>query len=493
MQLVPMFLVVPMAAAILIILTARKLPRLGDALANLATLALLLMAISVLGKDGVYWIKGLAPSGGTPIGINLVLDKSSILMLTTVALIAFMVTLYSIPYMGRRAFKAHFYSLFLVMIAGVNGVALTGDLLSLYVFIEISSLASYALVAFGDRQAELEASFRYLVVGSVGSLLILLALAVTYSLVGSLNMAQVAKTFGPSPKPIHLVAAGLFVGGFGLKSAFFPFHMWLVDASRAASAPVAAALSGIVIEVVGIFAMARVLFNAIGMTGSLHTLLMILGTISILVGALMALREDDIKRVLAYHSVSEVGFIVLALGVGTRPAIAAALVYIVTHAIYKALLFLNAGAMEYATGSRDLAKLGGLKHRMPVTGATSVIGALSISAIPPFGGFWARFFIIVAVVQAERYGYAAWAVAGSILTLASFARFQKRVCHDQVAEACAAAKEVPVLMQVSMIGLAVLCIVAGLLWLPQVQDGFFMPAAKIIQEGITYGSSILGM
>jgi multicomponent Na+:H+ antiporter subunit D len=306
-------------------------------------------------------------------------------------------------------------------------------------------------------------------------------------------MAQVAMALGSGPKPILLLAAGLFVAGFGLKSALFPFHMWLVDTARVASPAVAAALSGIVIEVVGVYAMARVIFNALGMGAELQTLLMILGTVSIMAGALMALRENDIKRALAYHSVSEIGFVVLALGIGTRPAIAAALVYIVTHAVYKTLLFFNAGAMEYATGTRDLAGLGGIKHGMPVTGATSVIGSLAISAIPPFGGFWSRFFVIVAVVQVERYGYAAWAVAGSILTLASFARIQKQICHAAPGEACAKAKEVPALMQVPMIVLAVLCVVTGLLWLPQVQDRFFMEAAKIIQEGVTYGSTILGM
>jgi len=238
--------------------------------------------------------------------------------------------------------------------------------------------------------------------------------------------------------------------------------------------------------------MSRVLFNALGMTASLHMLLMILGTVSIMVGALMALREDDFKRALAYHGVSEVGFIMLAFGIGTRPAIAAALIYIVTHAVYKTLLFLSAGAMERATGTSDLRRLGGIKHSMPVTGAASVVGSLSISGIPPFGGFWARFFIIVAVVQAERYGYAAWAVAGSILTLASFARIQKRLANGSSGVA-PAVKEVPALMQASMIALAVLCLATALLWLPQVHEGFFMPAAKIIQEGVTYGSSILGM
>ncbi len=490
---IPLFIALPAAVAILVILVGRKIPLLSDALANLTTAALLLIAISRIGKSAIYWVKAWTPQAGVPVGINLVLDNVAVIMLLTINFIAFMATFYSIQYLGRQVSKAHFYSLFLLMVAGVNGVVLVGDLFSLYIFIEIASIASYALVALGRKHEELEASFRYLIVGSIGSALILLAIAITYAMTGSLNMAQVAKTFGPALKPIHLLAVGLFIAGFGLKAALFPFHAWLADASPAASAPVSAMLSGVVIKTIGVYAMARVLFNALGMVPLFNTILLVLGAISIMVGALMALGQDDIKRRLSYHSISEIGYMVLAIGLGTRPGIAAALFLIMNHAVYETLLHFNAGSIEYATGIRDLSGLGGLKRKMPVTAATSVIASLSISAIPPFGGFWSRFFVIVAAVQAERYGYAAWAVAGSILTLASFARFQKRVTHEETSgEACQSAREVPALMQGTMIALAVLCVVMGLLWLPKIQDGFFMPAAKIIQEGIQYGSNILG-
>jgi multicomponent Na+:H+ antiporter subunit D len=348
------------------------------------------------------------------------------------------------------------------------------------------------LVGLGRKHDELEASFRYLVVGSVGSMLILLAIALTYAVTGSLNMAQVARTFGPDLTPVRLVAMALFLVGFGLKAGLFPFHGWLPDASPSATAPVSAMLSSVVVKTLGVFALARVLFNALGVTPLVSSILLVLGTLSIMIGALMALRQDDMKRQLAYHTVSEIGYMVFALGLGTRPAIAAALFLIMNHAVYKTLLYFNAGSIEYATGTRDLSKLSGLKRSMPVTVSTSVIGWLSLSGVPPFSGFWSRFFIIVAAVQAERYGYAAWAVAGGILTLASFARFQKRILHGEPGEACKSAREVPALMQGVMVSLAVLCVVMGLLWLPKFQNGFFMSAGKIIQEGVQYGTNILG-
>jgi multicomponent Na+:H+ antiporter subunit D len=404
-----------------------------------------------------------------------------------------MSTLYSVQYMDKYTSKVRFYSLFLLMVTGMNGLVLTGDLFNLFVFLEIASIASYALVAFGCRHEELEASFRYIVLGSVASTFILLAIGIVYALTGSLNMAQIAKTIGTDFKAIHFFVIGLFITGFGIKAALVPFHTWLPDAHPSAPTPISAMLSGVVIKTLGVYAMARVLFNVIGITPMVSMILLVLGTLSIMVGVLLALGQDDMKRTLAYHSISQIGYVVLGIGLGTRLGIAAGLFHLMNHAVFKSLLFLNAGSIEYATGTRDYNKMGGLKDKMPVTAATSMIASMSISGIPPFNGFWSKLFIIVAAVQAERYGFAVWAVIGSILTLASFTKLQKRAFYEEPKEAYRTAQEVPAFMQASMIALAVLCVAMGLLWIPQIQDSFFMPAAKIIQEGVKYGSNILGM
>jgi len=422
-----------------------------------------------------------------------VLDSVAVLMLVTINLISFMSTLYSVQYMDKYTSKVRFYSLFLLMVTGMNGLVLTGDLFNLFVFLEIASIASYALVAFGCRHEELEASFRYIVLGSVASTFILLAIGIVYALTGSLNMAQIAKTIGTDFKAIHFFVIGLFITGFGIKAALVPFHTWLPDAHPSAPTPISAMLSGVVIKTLGIYAMARVLFNVIGVTPMVSMILLVLGTLSIMVGVLLALGQDDMKRTLAYHSISQIGYVVLGFGLGTRLGIAAGLFHLMNHAVFKSLLFLNAGSIEYATGTRDYNKMGGLKDKMPVTAATSMIASMSISGIPPFNGFWSKLFIIVAAVQAERYGFAVWAVIGSILTLASFTKLQKRAFYEEPKEAYRTAKEVPVFMQASMIALAVLCVAMGLLWIPQIQESFFLPAAKIIQEGVKYGSNILGM
>ena len=493
MQIIPLFVAIPMGLAFFIPMVGRNRPRLCDALANATTLALLLMAVSVIGKSGVYWMGGWVPRLGIPLGIGLVLDNVSVLMLLTINLISFMSTLYSVQYMDKYTSKVRFYSLFLLMVTGMNGLVLTGDLFNLYVFLEIASIASYALVAFGCRHEELEASFRYIVLGSVASSFILLAIGIVYALTGTLNMAQIANTIGTDFKAIHAFVIGLFIAGFGIKAALVPFHTWLPDAHPSAPTPISAMLSGVVIKTLGIYAMVRVLYNVIGITPMVSLILLVLGALSIMVGVLLALGQDDMKRTLAYHSISQIGYVMLGIGLGTRLGIAAGLFHLMNHAVFKSLLFLNAGSIEYATGTRDYSKMGGLKAKMPVTAATSMIASMSISGVPPFNGFWSKLFIVVAAVQAERYGFAAWAVIGSILTLASFTKLQKRAFYEEPKEAYKVAKEVPALMQASMIGLAVLCVGMGLLWIPQIQENFFMSAAKIIQEGVKYGSNILGM
>jgi multicomponent Na+:H+ antiporter subunit D len=493
MQIIPLFVAIPLGMAFLLPMFGRKRPRLCDALANVTTLVLLVMSISVIGKSGVYWMGGWVPRFGIPLGIALVLDNVAVLMLLTVNLIAFVSTVYSVQYMDKFTSKVRFYSLFLLMVTGMNGLVLTGDLFNLFVFLEIASIASYALVAFGCRREELEAAFRYVVLGGVASTFILLAIGIVYALTGTLNMAQIAMTIGTDFKAIHVFVIGLFITGFGIKAALVPFHTWLPDAHPSAPTPISAMLSGVVIKTLGVYAMARVLFNVIGITPMVSTVLLVLGALSIMVGVLLALGQDDIKRTLAYHSISQIGYVVLGIGLGTRLGIAAGLFHLMNHAVFKSLLFLNAGSIEYATGTRDYNKMGGLKAKMPVTAATSMIASMSISGIPPFNGFWSKLFIIVAAVQAERYGFAVWAVVGSILTLASFTKLQKRAFYEEPKEAYATAREAPAFMQASMIVLAVLCIAMGILWIPQIQESFFMPAAQIIQEGVKYGSNILGM
>jgi len=420
--LIPLFVALPLAVSLLIQLVARGRPVRAEWLANATMLALVLMTCYAIGRSGLYHMGGWP----TPIGIDLRLDALANLLLLAVSLVGFAVALYSVDYMRRFTARGHFYSLFLLMVTGMNGVILAGDLFNLYVFLEVAAVASYSLVAFGCAHEELEASFKYIVLGSLSSTLILVAIALVYGITGTLNMAHMAGRIAETGMDAPLLLAfGLFICGFSFKAALVPFHAWLPDAHPAAPAPVSAMLSGVLIKAIGIYVLARLVFNVFGVGESELGLLRWLGILSMVTGGLLAAGQKDMKRLFAYSSISQVGFMVLGLGLGTPLGLVGALYHLINHSMFKSLLFLNAGAVEYATGTRKLKKLGGLNRMLPVTGATSLVGSMSIAGVPPFNGFWSKLIIILACVESGYYGFAAVAVAVSVVTLAYQLKVQR--------------------------------------------------------------------
>jgi multicomponent Na+:H+ antiporter subunit D len=422
-HILPVMVALPLAVAFVLPVAGRGRPGLADWLANLALAALLGLALAAHGEVGVYHLGGWA----TPIGIDLRHDAFTSLMLLTVNAVALAAGVYSVAYMHRYTAKHHYYSLFLLLVAGMNGVVLAGDLFNLYVFLEVAAVASYALVAFGGEAEQFEASFKYAVLGSLSSTVILIGIAAVYAVTGTLNLAHIAARIAEiGSGAAVLFALGLFVCGFGLKCALAPFHAWLPDAHPAAPAPISALLSGVLVKAIGIYVIARLFFNVLGSDEASLGVLRALGVLSMVVGGLLATAQSDIKRLLAYSSVGQVGYIVLALGLATPLGVVGALYHLLNHACFKSLLFLNAGAVERATGSRDLNRLGGLERVLPVTGVTSLVGSLAVAGIPPFNGFFSKLIIVVACVQAGHPLLAATAVAMSVVTLAYQLKVQRR-------------------------------------------------------------------
>jgi multicomponent Na+:H+ antiporter subunit D len=492
MHFLPLFIAVPLLAAFIIPLFSRLNKRLPDILGSITTFYLLIAAAGIYfirpySNVLVYKMGGWAP----PFGINLVLDGFSHLLLLTISLIAFLATIYSISYMNKYTAKGKYYTLFLLMLAGMNGVVLTGDLFNLYVFLEIAAVASYALVAFGTEAEELEASFKYLIMGAVASAFILLGIAIIYGLTGTLNMADAARTLSGSSHAAVMFVAALFAMGFGMKAALIPFHAWLPDAHPSAPAPISAMLSGVLIKALGVYAIIRIFYNVLGMTPQLSSILLVLSGIAILVGGLLALGQEDFKRLLAYSSISQVGYIILGVALGTPLGILAGLFHLFNHAVFKGLLFLNAGAVEYSTGTRELSKMGGLSQKMPATSLTTLVGSLAISGIPPFSGFWSKVMVILACVQVGRLGYAAVAIVGSILTLAALLKVQKSAFFGKISGLAQTAKEVPGTMLASMIVLALICLVIGLVF-PIFTRFVIDPAVIAVASGLGYSRLVLG-
>ena len=524
MNLFPLFVAVPLGAAFLLPILGKLRARWGlDALAVVVAAFLFALALAALlgGSAGVVWIGGWTPGPNAPLGINMYADGLTRLMLLTMSLVALAAVFFSVQYMQRFTGKGLYYSLFFLMVAGMNGVVLTGDLFNLYVFLEVAAVSSYALVAFGCESEELEASFKYLVLGAVGSTFVLFGVGMCYNQAGTLNMAQIAEFVQANGvNPVLLLAASLFFAGFGLKAAMVPFHAWLPDAHPSAPAPISAMLSGVLIKALGVYALCRVFFNVLGPAdGAFPAVLMALGALSMIVGVLLAVGQWDFKRLLAYHSISQMGYVVLAVGLAGALLVKAdaagadtaalkataglalfgGLFHLFNHAAFKSLLFLCAGATEYATGTRQLKKLGGLVKRMPVTSACCRIAALSISGVPPFNGFWSKLIIILALAKAGHqlnntgyYWLAGMTVLVSFLTLLSFVKVQRYALQGELKPENAGVREVPGWMCTAMIVLAVVCVATGV-FCPLIQADLFEPARDALMETLTYASSVLAL
>ena len=493
MNLVPFFMIIPLAGAFIIPLLEKRIKPFGSLMTVLTTFSL--AGLSVFALLAVSTQKALVYNVGgwpAPFGISMVVDGLAAFMLVTVNLIAFLVAVFSINYIKKYTDTWKFYTLFILMLAGMNGVIIAGDLFNLYIFLEVSAIAGYSLVAFGTKAEELEASFRYAVMGAVASSFILIGIAVLYSYTSTLNMAGMALSIAAKGRSnVVPFVSVLFLMGFGLKGAIVPFHAWLPDAHTSAPTPISAMLSGVLIKVLGVYSLLRIFFNVLGVSDKILAIFMFLGAVSIMVGVLLAVGQWDFKRLLAYHSISQVGYIMLGVGLGSPVGIFGGLFHLFNHSIFKSLLFLNSGAVDYSIGTRDLKEMGGLSEKMPVTANTSLIASMSIAGIPPLNGFFSKLIIILACIQANRIGYAFWAVVGSILTLASFMKVQRYAFSGALNEKWKNVKEVPLTMKTAMIILAAICVTAGLFATPACSF-FIRSAAEVLSKGREYANLITG-
>ena len=498
MQIIPYLLVVPLASAFLIPVTGKRMkgsPAILAAAASflLAVLSYIIAAAVITHKILVYKVGNWMP----PAGISLVVDSLSALILVTVNTVAFLVAVYCIDYMKKYTDTWKFYALFCLMIAGMNGVLIAGDIFNLYVFLEIAAIAGYFLVAFGIDSEGLEAAFKYAVMGAVASVFIFLGIGFLYSATSTLNMADMASFLAVNNQPGALVFVSvLFLMGFGLKAALTPFHAWLPYAHSSAPAPVSAMLSGVSIKVLGIYALARIFFNVLGLTPAISWILITLAVLSMAVGGILAFGQSDIKRLFAYSSISQIGYIALGLGVGTPLAIFGAIFHLLNHSIFKSLLFLNSGSIEDISGTRDLDKISGIISKAPVTGYTNLIAAFSICGMPPLGGFWSKLIIILACIQAGRPILALIAAVISILTLAYYFRALTPVLFGKARdESPKAVNRVAWSMGIPMVILAVLSVISVLVIVPSGGNNaniLLKDAVSVLANGKNYAIAVVG-
>lgn len=363
-----------------------------------------------------------------PFSLDLKVDALTVIMFISIGIVA-LTSLVTAQFSGGTDDeKFKFTNLAVLAVAGMNGVVMVSDLFSLYVFLEITAVASFVLIASRRDKLALEGALKYVILSSLATVLMLSAIALLMFTSGSasfmdINAALHAKEHGL----FTVLAIGFFLTGLFIKGGLVPFHGWLPDAYSSAPAEVSVLLAGIVTKTSGIYTLARIIISVFGSDPRIEHILLGAGVISVFYGAFAALRQNDMKRMLAYSSISQVGYIVMGLGAGTGLGIAGAVFHIFNHSVFKAQLFANSAAIEKQAGTRDMDRLGGLAAKMPVTGATSMIAFLSTAGIPPLAGFWSKLIIILALWQAGHHIYAFLAVFASLVTLAYFLSMNRRI------------------------------------------------------------------
>lgn len=468
-SIVVLLVVTPLLTAFLLSLTAvphraahKTLMRIRTALSvtGLCILCILLGLCApdmMAGSVYTYTLGGWEPF----LGIALRMDALSFLIAVVSVLVCFLGMIYSFSYMEHIRGMGKYDAVYFLMIAGILGVLVTRDIFNMYVFFEILSISVYVLITTGEKKENYKASLKYLVLGSLSSALFLFAVGITYGVTGSLNMDYAAEgirvVVKENPSLGYMVFGLLFVS-LGVKAGIVPLHFWLPDAHSLAPSPVSALLSGIVLKV-SLYAMVR-LFSLFDQQFFLQVspFVAYAGGVTVLVGALVALTQTNIKRMLAYSSISQIGIILAGIGIGTDLALKGALFHIVNHALMKSGLFLCAGIMIHQSGTR---KIGNLCVRTPGIGAAFTVFALGIVGIPPLNGFASKFIVLYGAVQAEYNVLAFVILAASVISCGYYFRVIQTFFGVKKKKRKKDTDHIPVLVSAPVYMLAVLCVVLG--------------------------------
>jgi len=490
-------IVVPVAGALLAGFGGRRSRILREPVALAATAANLVIIVAMASAIvGGPFAGGLIVAGGTFWALSV--DALSAIMVALIGLLSFLVVVYSTSHMrglvsaGKIADDRLplFYSLVLLFSASMIWACVTDNIIVLYLAVEATTLASALLVTFYWNKRALEAGYKYLLLLTVGISFALFGCVLIYGALASyapgghwnaMMLSQIrlsVHTIAARAPGMLVLAMAFLVIGFGTKAGLIPFHPWLPDAHAEAPSPVSVLLSGIVIKV-GAYALIRTTLPFLNVLPALQILLVLLGVATMLVGIALVAAQDDLKRLLAYSSVSQIGYVVLGMGIGTSLGAFGAVYHIINHALAKSALFLGAGAVEQSTGTRAISKLGGLARTMPVTAACFIAACLALGGAPGLNGFMSKLTICLAAMRAGVWWAGVLAALTGVFTLVVLVRAATAIFWGGgEAQAAPEAREVPVAMWAVMVVLVLLCVALGA-WPPWAVNALSQASAAI--------------
>ncbi|MEM9853607.1 MAG: Na+/H+ antiporter subunit D [Pseudomonadota bacterium] len=386
----------------------------------LLLIASILLIAQVL-QNGV--LAGQMGGWPAPFGITLVADRLSAVMVVITAITALAVSVYALTDINERKEYLGYHALFNVLIGGVTGAFITGDLFNLYVWFEVMLISSFGLLVLGGKKEQIDGGVKYVTLNLVSTILFLSGIGLLYGMTGTLNLADLAVTVPLiENQGLVTVVAMMFMVAFGVKAAVFPLFFWLPASYHTPAFSVSAVFAGLLTKV-GVYALIR-MFTLVfdGDIGFTHTILLWVAGLTMLTGVLGAAAQNDIRKILSFHIVSQIGYMIMGLALYTPLAIAGAVFYLVHHIVVKANLFLIAGVAERLTGSTDLGRIGGLYKSAPLLAVLFFVPAFSLAGFPPLSGFWAKYVLVAAALEIEGWIIAAVALLVGLLTIYSMTK-----------------------------------------------------------------------
>lgn len=417
-SLVPLPLVIPLIAAALCVVTGRWLPiqRTISIIALTATTAISITLLIGADRDGPLVMQ--SGGWGAPLGITLIVDRLSGIMLTLGSVMLLAVLIYAIGQDGAERNHVGFQSTYMILAAGVGASFIVGDLFTLFVAFEMMLTASYVLLTIGGRRAQIRAGMTYVVISLIASTLFVIALGLLYAATGTINMADLSAKVADLPSGVSAMFGVLLLAVFGIKAGLFPMFSWLPDAYPVAPGPVTAVFAGLLTKV-GVYAIIRTQTLIIPPHSRPQTLILVVAGLTMIIGILGAIAQDDVKRILSFNIVSHIGFMVMGLGLFSEASLAAAILYTAHHIVAKTALFLTGGLIEHVGGSSRLSSLGNMVRTAPVVAALFLIPALALCGIPPLSGFIPKLALIQAGFSQGQYTIVIVSLVASLLTLYS--------------------------------------------------------------------------
>jgi formate hydrogenlyase subunit 3/multisubunit Na+/H+ antiporter MnhD subunit len=409
-------------------------------------------------------IVGVGDAAGNLLTFNS--DSLSKIVTLFIGFFGLMLSIYSLVYVTRKKRVLNYYSFFLITIGASSGAALSDHFILFITFWGVLGLTLYKLIKSGDERSSAAAKKSFILIGASDSIMIF-GIGLLWVFSGSLKISGIQ---APTDNALGVIAFVTLLIGALTKAGAFPLHSWVPDYAEAAPASSSALLPASLDKLLGIYFLARICMSIFILNPWLHLTLLIIGVVTIITAVLMALIQHNYKRLLGYHAVSQVGYMVVGLGLGTPIGMAGGLFHMINHALYKSGLFLSAGSVEKRTGKENLEDVGGLSTAMPLTFVAALVCAMSISGVPPFNGFASKWIIYQGIIEFGRSSgpankvWIVWlilAVFGSALTLASFIKFISGIFLGARKKGLKDVKEVSILMWLPMIIIAIICIVFG--------------------------------